>query len=358
MPARWLHSSLHYLLPDRTATQRSGAVSLLISMSIVAATLVLGGPLLRFDERARIGSTSGTQFEAAINWVFCHRYGGATSYRAENRAVINLAEIRDPRLYSTSVVSMLQEAFGDARDYCRQPYDRPDLSEPTMMLIDAFALRVAPDASLRSLARSFAVARLAAIVVFGWCLLITGFSVSVHRMHGQFRGIPDDAAGRTCVAGTTRSCCQPCCSGFPIGRQVLVAPAFWKSSPGSACSASGRAFSATWRTSHFPLALAVCVFSSCSSIATEIATEIQWRRTLRATSELAVFVLGLWTFHATYIKLVARVADGASYHLIAHPLVLGLATIRIRSPCARRSGGTIPAGDALARKIIPPRPPD
>jgi hypothetical protein len=76
-------------------------------------------------------------------------------------------------------------------------------------------------------------------------------------------------------------------------------------------------------------------------------------RTLRATSELAVFVLGLWTFHATYIKPLRESPTARSYHLIAHPLVLGLATIP--NPIAVREGirWDDSAGEALARKIDP-----
>src|SRR5881227_3410261 len=96
-------ASLQWLGP--TATSRGWLSSGVMSLVLVIISAGFSGPLLRRADAARIGSLSGLHFEAAVSWVFCHRYGHTTSRP-------NLAEIADASSYDRSVVQLIEESTG------------------------------------------------------------------------------------------------------------------------------------------------------------------------------------------------------------------------------------------------------
>lgn len=279
---------------------------------MVLLSLAVTAPPIRGLDAARISGTAGAQFESAVNWAFCGRYGQITSASLENRGVIELMSISAPDAYHRSVVDFIEQRVGSVADYCRQPTTMA-VVEHGLVLIESAMLKVMPQLKLRDLARLLATARFVLIALFGWFLLWAGLSVLVSgllvglatylsALHGAdmlYTAYPFFLP--VVVAGIS-------VAGFAIGaKSPWVLP--------SACLALGlwAGFVGNLRTSHYPIALAIPLLA------------IAWSRVSRKRSLVATIAVagGLLIFDFAFMApLRARGVD--SNHVVAHSLVLGL----------------------------------
>jgi hypothetical protein len=271
----------------------------------------------------------------------CGRYGQITSTSPQNRRVINLAELGDPAAYDGSVVDLIERRVGSRYLYCLQPAS-PGVVEQGMVLIEGAALKIAPRATLKGVARLLALTRFALIAVFGWFLLWAGLSVIVS---GLLVGL---ATYLTVLqGGSALFTAYPFFLPVVVGGIGLAGFALEASSPWvlpATCLVMGlwAGFLGNLRTSHYPMAVAVTLLLIFWS-------RVSWKRSVSAVLAAAC---GLFVFDRVFMApLRAQGIDGN--HVIAHSLVLGLNNPP--NELSRREGITWDdsVGIVFARRIDP-----
>jgi hypothetical protein len=310
---RVLVDAFEWCLPRQPGSPSRGlAASLAGSIGLMLLATAAIAPPIRGLDTARFSGTHGAQFESAVNWAICGRYGQITSGIAENLGVITLMSITTPDAYDRSVIEYIEQRAGSVERYCRLPATMA-VVEHGLVLLEGAALQIAPRLTLRGLARLLAVARFAMIATFGWFLLWAGCSVFVT---GLLLGLGTYlvALQSSGALYTAYPFFMPVIvagigfAGFAVGaRPAWVLPA--------ACLALGlwAGFVGNLRTSHYPIALAVPLLLIAWN-------RVSWRRSLVAAVALA---LGLVVFDASFMApLRAKGVD--SNHVVAHSLVLGL----------------------------------
>src|SRR3981081_3040382 len=126
MRAPWIRNGLRKAL-DWCAPQRLGVrsrragTSLVVAVCLVVLSLAIAAPPVRSLDAARINSTAGVQFESAVNWAMCGRYGQSASASPQTRRVISLADTGAPQVYDGSVVDLIERRVGSRYLYCLQP---------------------------------------------------------------------------------------------------------------------------------------------------------------------------------------------------------------------------------------------
>jgi hypothetical protein len=334
---------LRWCLPalDRNQCGRHWVGSLIVTVGIVIVALGIASPVVRNLEDARISDTAGVQFEAAVNWALCGRYGQITSAYPQNRQVINLSQVRDAAAYDRSVFDLLERRVGSRYLYCLQPTGNA-IVEAGMMLIEGAALMAAPHATLKTLAKTLAFSRLVLLGLFALFLLRLGFSAVFTGMLVTVATYLTVLQGSSALF-TAYPFILPVVlvgivlAGFAIGAVsrwaqfwLFLSLGFWAG------------FLGNLRTSHYLMALAIIGLASAWNY-------ISWKRTAIA---LLAAVIGLAFFDRTFVApLRARGID--VNHTIAHSLVLGLSN----PPNALSTREGIEWNDAigveLARRVDP-----
>jgi hypothetical protein len=279
---------------------------------LVLLSLAIAAPPVRGVDIARISSTAGVQFESAVNWAFCGRYGQITSTSPQNRAAINLAELRDPSAYDRSAVDTIERRVGSRYLYCLQPAS-PAVVEQGMVLIEAAVLKMAPRTTLKGIARLLAVARFVLIAVFGWFLLWAGISLPVSGLLVGLAIYLTTLQGGSALYSAYPFILPVVLAGIGLAGFGLEASSPWMLP--AICLGMGfwAGFLGCLRTSHYPMAVAVSVLFIAWS-------GVSWRRSLAGVLATA---LGLFIFDRAFVApLRAQGID--SHHVVAHSLVLGL----------------------------------
>ena len=310
-PYSFISLALRWILP--TPDCRHSVVSAVVAAAIVIASSIICRPLLRLIDEGRIGSNSGLQLETAANWALCGRFAQGTSVDADNRARVNLAEIRAADAYDHSVVDLIERGAGSLAAYCAEPATVMNLDETAMMVIDAVALRLAPRMTLRELAGALAISRLVLLWVFAWSLVEGGYSL-----------IAASATTGIAVYLTLLLGGNALYSEYPFILPVVlsgVAVAGWglRSKPRLPLAAFvlglWTAFLGNLRSSHYPIGLAIAVLFILYSI-----------RLLRSPKITAFAALAIVSGVALYEwPLTHGFSRVTTHHSIAHPLVLGIA---------------------------------
>lgn len=349
--ALWARHLIDVILPSRNP--RPVWLSAGVAALIVAVATMVGGPLTRQANEAWIGGSIGVYFDVAVNWAYCGRYGRTTSWTDAKGATVSFAQLPDLSLYDKSVPAILQQALGQTSRFCELPSSYPpDLYEPSLMLVEAGVLRLWPEASLRDVARNMAVGRLVLLWGFAWWLVAAGYSLPFVA-----------AAAGSAVYITLLLGGNALYSNYPFVLPVtllLVALAERASSSRRAAAqvmwylalGFGAAFLGSVRTSAYPLGLALCGLALLSQVQRLRPFPRVSRMTRLALSTVAL-AAGLATFQYAFIKPLAHEKFVRHYHMIAHPIVLGLANPP--NPLAEREGIAWDdrSGVVLAKRMDP-----
>jgi hypothetical protein len=301
---------LDWVLPVRTA--RRPLTSALVAALLVAASVAIGGPVLRLLESARVGSYTGTYFEAAVNWVYCGRYAQTTSGDPRNAARINLSEIRDPSAYDKTPRQLLEQAVGSVDAYCAEVSSTTAM-EPAMFLLDAFVMRIAPSATLRELAGALATIRLVLLWILAWYLVRSGFSLPFAAC---VTGIA--VYFTVLLGGNALYSAYPFILPLELAGVAWAGWWIWQRSWRFVAAAvvlglwSG--LLGNLRTSHFPVALALA--------AVFFAYDVRQKPWFISVCAGVAFAAALFAFEWAVTKPFTQ---GQSSHTIAHALVVGLA---------------------------------
>jgi hypothetical protein len=325
---------------------------LAVAVAIVAAGVFAAAPLTKQADEAWIGGSIGVYFDVAVNWIYCGRYGKVVQVADTTGGTLNFAQIRDLTLYDKSVPELMTERMGSVEAYCAAPATNPnDLYEPSMMLMEAATLAVWPSASLRDVAWFGAVIRVVIIGLFAWALLVRGFSlIFVLLSAGSAIYIVALLGGNALYANypyilplTLLAMAIADCARVP---QRLYAQAAWYALLGLAVALLG-----SMRTSHYPEALTVALLALAAGYC--FTTGSRWKRLARVAVCAVMFAAGLMAFQRVFITPLKHDNFVRHYHMIAHPIVLGLANPP--NALAAREGieWTDHAGVLLAKRIDP-----
>ena len=321
-------------------------------LGLLSLTLVLPFHQVLFGERTfRPGGHTQVSLDLAINAAYCGKLGYLSS-----GGTVSHALTVDARLLHRSIPDILMAVGGSRDGYCRT-VDVPFLNnENSLMILMRAVLWLAPGVTPNGLEHGMSAIRLLMILVFVYALLEAG------------AGVPLVAAVLLAVVAITKELWLFSFSMYiffiPLllsacGAAMLAARHVFHRGPlivALTCTALGfaSAFGAGMRTSHLPVYLAVCT-------ATVVAGRWHARRSLRWFPYAALVVLCFGLGYAAFGRIFIRPLTVAmtpewrqfSYHVIGHPLVLGLALPE--SDLSRREGirWDDSVGGELARRTIP-----
>jgi hypothetical protein len=247
---------------------------------------------------------------------------------------------------------IIREVAGTADAYCTS-VDRAALNnENSLMLTMTWTLKLFPRLSPGGLGRVFGGLRLALVAAFVYALLLNGGSIVFAALamlictdvlqdlrHFQYTVYPFLAPMLLGLAGL----CAILFRHSPASAKVVL--------PLSASLGVFTAFCANMRSSHLPLYVLFFLINA------GVLTRREPRRVLLPFSlaTVACFAVGYASF--SWLLIRPLIPDGPhtnrTHHVVAHPLVLGLALPP--SDLSRREGiqWNDEAGLALARRMIP-----
>lgn len=340
--------------------QRSTVTAVLLTGIAGVSTVWLLRPLVRELDAATIDETAGFYFEIAVNLAWCGRYPYVTSSVPENRANLNLSRIAVATAGARTVRSLVDHGAGSLAQYCRLQGGVYAIHEPSIAIVESALLAgwrritVAEVALvLKSVAMAglfmfaFALAKLRWPILFVAAATATAMYLTVllggNALYSQYPLVlPTTLAGISVAA---------LCLAYGVYRR----PAWFAAAAFILGIWAG--FLGNLRTSHFPTALLIAgLFVAFGTVEAHRVAPTS-RRTLAAVAggALAALVAGVLAFDRVWIAPIRAVpqAGNYSYHVIAHPLVLGLAT----PPSALAAREQIEWNDAIglvqARKIDP-----
>lgn len=312
-----------------TESQRSWTVTLVLAavvaaMSLYATSAVVfrGAPALKPNDEHSLRS-----LELATNWALCGKY--SIAFEGDTFAAF-LAMF--PGSETIALRDLPGLIAGSAERYCAR-VDQPwRNNENSLMLAMAAALRIMPAASLADLGYALRAIRLALVAFMLIVLLKSGVSAWLAG------GVAYGAIVATAAVEETRfysvyPFLPVLLAGFvallmlPIARRMHLRPRAFAIV--STIIGLAAATAANFRSSYLP------ILFGCFVLAVLIATidrrhhaPEQRRRTIAVASlQLVSFGLGFVIFHAAFTWPIDRLpaTRNLSYHVIAHPIVLGLA---------------------------------
>jgi hypothetical protein len=329
--ARWQAAlSLVVVSPVR----RSTAAALALTALIGVAVLPLLRPVVRSLDTAAVGDTSGWSLEMAVNRTWCGRYPYLTSTISENAARIDLMHLSVRNAGTTAIRNLIISGAGSLADYCRMEGQRAPFHEASMILVESALLTTRRLISLPGLAYGLAGLAHAGFLTFAFVLLklrwpavfVAGVVAAAMYMTALLGGnalySPYPLILPTLLVGIG-------IGGLCLGYKIHRWPALFLTAAFVLGVWTG--FLGNLRTSCYPAAaLITCLFIGVAAV--------DWREvarpstgTLAAATCAAVLaaVAGVATFDRLFIAPIRAVdAPGHySYHVVMHPLVLGLATL-------------------------------
>lgn len=339
--------------------QRSTAAALLLTAIVGAATLWPLRPIVRGLDTAAIDETAGFYFEMAVNLAWCGRYPYVTSTVPGNNAKINLSSLRVSTAGASPVRGLINRGAGSLAEYCRLQGSAYAIHESSMVILESAIL-----ASSRRITVAGVAVVLKWVAIAG--LLIFAFALLKMRWPLLFVAAVTATAIYTTVLLGASALYSPyplvlptALAGIALGGLGLAYGAHRRfgSFVSIACALGVWAgFLGNLRTSQYPTA----VFVACLFIAVGA---VEWRRAalprrsvaVVAGSAVAALIAGVFVFDRVWIAPIRAVSNvnNYSHHVIAHPLVLGLATPP--SPLAAREHieWDDRSGLVAARKVDP-----
>lgn len=256
-------------------------------------------------------------------------------------------------LQNEPIASVAASRWQSIEHYCSYPRGFMVNNENSLMILEAWMLRVAPRMSLSGLSRAMLVVKLGMFALAGYALLLVGASVA---MSGLLM-----LMGGAILAELQQSSDL---SVYPFLAALFamilglygVAMARRRTARATAIVALvagfATAFAVNMRTSYLPMFLVMFVLY-LAAVAAERPGGLSNRLKSAGVATL-IFAAGYLSFQYAFVLRGRPASDGHySYHVIAHPLVLSLAVPP--NALAEREGihWVDGEGRALARRVDP-----
>jgi hypothetical protein len=316
-----------------SARRRGTAAALVLTAIVGTSTVWRLHPLVRGLDTAAIDETAGFYFEMAVNLAWCGRYPYLTSTVPQNTARINLSSLRVATVGARSVRSLVDRGTGSLAEYCRLQGGAYAIHESSIAIVESAILALSRRITVAGVAvvlRWFAIAGLLlfafALVKLGWPILFvasvmaTGTYMTVllgsSALYSQYPLILSTALIGIALGGL--------CLAYGVHRRFgsFVAIAF--------ALGVWAGFLGNLRTSQYPTAVFIASLFIAFGIADCRRTTSWSRRTVAALAcgAVAALAAGVLVFDRIWIAPIRAVSNvnNYSHHVIAHPLVLGLAT--------------------------------
>lgn len=294
----------------------AGAAVIVLTVLLLARGEVLGPPPSVVNNRHAVLS-----LEMAINHRACGKYG----YR-DSREVLFQRLLRDLSDVDTPLLGLPAELAGSREAYCATVTKPSAMNEISLMFTMDGILRVWPRATWSDVGLGLRALRLGALALLVLALVRSGVSgvfagflfyvcvivvrgVEREQFYAVYPFMPVLVVGFPAILSLAL---HAGCDRKPIVRALTAV--------GVGLAAG---FVYNMRTSYLPLvAVAISLFVWLSQRSTT-----PWRAVLTSLATLGMVVLGFLGFQRTVVHPlpVAGSDTPYTYHVVAHPLVLGLA---------------------------------
>jgi hypothetical protein len=338
---------------------RTTWVAALLASVIGGAILWQLQPLVRQLDSAVIAETPGWYFEMAVNLAWCGRYPYVTSNTPANLARINLMNVPVGQTGPKTVRSLIVGGAGSLSAYCGMQGEYSPVHESSMVAVESALLAVKRRITVEGVAYGLASIAAGGFLAFAFTLITLRWSllfVAAVVASGLYLTV---LLGGSALYSQYPLILPTTLCGIGVGALALAYG--WHRHPLGFASIAGllgvwAGFLGNLRTSHYPTALFIAVlFIAFATLEQRHAPAVS-RRVLAASACGAIVALavGVLAFDRIWIAPIrAAVGTNYSYHVIAHPLVLGLAT----PPSALASREDIQwndrSGVVAARKVDP-----
>ena len=342
-----------------SCSSRSTVTALLLSLTIGAAAIWLLSPLARGLDSAVIGQTASRYFEIAVNRSYCGRYPYVTSTVGNDKPKINLSELHIADVGAIPIRRMIEQA-GSPRGYCQTSGGYIPVNEVSMALVESALLSAAPGLTLRQLGQTLPALSAIALLLFAFFLLKLRYSIVF-----AFSTLLSSLYITILLGGSALYSQYPLIlpatlAGISLAGLCLVYRVHLRTSWYlCSCFILGLwcGFLGNLRTSHYQEGVFVGVlligFAAVDML--RVTSKSKRKTAVLACMAFTAFAAGVLTFDALFISPLRAVPTPGiySYHVLAHPLVLGLATPP--NELAKREGiaWDDPAGVVAARKVDP-----
>jgi hypothetical protein len=322
--------SVEGILSLMLVSSRSRATLAALAMTVVVAAGALWSvwPIARVFETAIVADNPGWYLEMAANLSWCHRYPFVTSTLPVNQEKVNLTHLSLERVGAKSLRSLAVSGVGSIADYCALNGTKMALPEASIVMIESVLLtlnRRITVAGIGSGLAWFAAAEFAvfalALVKLRWPMLFAGACASA--------GLYLTALlGSTALYTQYRLMLPTLLLGIGLGVLGLMGNVQRRLSallPTAAAMGVWISFTGNVRTSLYPAAILIGVLFVGACVLDLRRVGAPRRRVAMVAGAGAAAMLAGWlAFDLSYIS-PQRANEGYSYHVIAHPLVLGLA---------------------------------
>jgi hypothetical protein len=338
---------------------RTAWLAALLASGICGAILWQLQPLVRQLDSAVIAETPGWYFEMAVNLAWCARYPYVTSNTPANLATINLMNVPVSQAGPKTVRSLIVSGAGSLSAYCRMQGEYSPVHESSMVAVESALLAVSRRITVEGLAYGLASIAAGGFLAFAFTLITLRWSLLFAAAVVASGLYLTTLLGGSALYSQYPLILPTTLCGIGVGALALAYG--WHRRPLGFASIAvllgvWAGFLGNLRTSHYPTALLIAaLFVGFATFEQRHAPGVS-RRTLTASACGAIVALavGVLAFDRVWIAPIrAAVGTNYSYHVIAHPLVLGLAT----PPSALASREDIQwndrSGVVAARKVDP-----
>ena len=308
--------------------RRRTPAALLLAAVVIGVGMSLLWPTVRGLDRAAIGQTSGITFDMSVNLAWCRRYPYVTSRVPQ----INLTEVDVSKVGSQTIRGLIEDSVGSMDAYCRIDAAATAIHEMSIVLLEYPLLRLHPGMTVSGLAYCLQFAAVAALFVFAFALLKVGWPL-------LFTG----AVTMTALYLTVLLGGNFLYSQYPLilpialaeiggGALLLVYGAHrrtWSFAAGAFALGLWAGFLGNFRTSLYPTAVIVGALFVAFGLADGTLQESRTksRSLLVGCAMTLMLAAGIFTFDRMWLAPQrVQAPAGYTYHTLAHPLVLGLAS--------------------------------
>jgi hypothetical protein len=350
--AAWLASALLVSAP-----RRSTLGALLLGAIVCGVVLSVITPIARAFETAIVNNVEGRYLELSTNYAWCGRYPYVTSERPANQRRIDLMNVHVEIVGSRTLRSIINHDAGSIAEYCQMDGDYSAIAEPSMVIVEGTLLSLKRLITVEGIGWGLAWIAAAALGLFVLALVKLRWPMPFAAAAGACALYLTVLMGSTALYGHYRLLLPATLAGIGIGAWCISANLHRRLVGfiiASLVMGVWTSFLANLRTSLYPTALLI------AGLFIAVAMLDLKRSASRSRRQLAIAgassVIALLIGYAAYdVPFVApnRAARGYSYHVIAHPLVLGLATVPNELAAREHLRWNDAVGLDVARRIDP-----
>ena len=343
----------------RSARGRSARSAALMAAVITASVAWGLNPLVRSLDAAVIADTPAWYLEMAVNLAWCGRYPYMTSTVGDNRSRVDLLNVRVADAGPRTLHSLVSGGTGSLAGYCRMQGEYAPVHESSMVLVESALLAFLPGITTNGIAYGLSSLAALGFAAFAFVLLSLRWPVLFVAAIVASGIYMTSLLGGSALYSPYPLILPATLAGIGAGALCLAYGVHLKpwAFPAAVFALGVWAgFLGNLRTSLYPTAVLIALLL-IGLAAWDQRTLSRWPRRRVATLAGGAFIAllaGILTFDRLWIAPVrAAVGTNYSYHVIAHPLVLGLATPPSELATRENIQWSDASGAEAARKIDP-----